>query len=113
MRDDRFQTHHSFVFLVFNILQRRQVLWQSGAKVKRRDFHQTAELFAGISPEDIETVTNRFARGDDQTAYTDSERRVLRLMKEVKLVNRHVPGSSAARLAMRNEIRALMLQPRL
>ena len=42
-------------------------------------------------------------------AYTDSECCVLWLMKEVKLVNRHVPGSSAAWLAMRNEIHALML----
>lgn len=109
LADDRFQVHHSFTFIIFNIMQRRQVLWQSNAKVKRGNFHHTAEIFAGISPEDIETVSSRFARGDHKTAYSDSERRVLRLMKEVKLVNRHLPGSNAARLAMRNEIRALML----
>ena len=109
LADIRFQVHHSFTFIVFNIMQRRQILWQSGAKVKRGNFQHTAEIFAGISPDDIETVSNRFARGDHKTAYSESERRVLRLMKEVKLVNRHLPGSNAARLAMRNEIRALML----
>ena len=109
LANDRFQVHHSFTFLAFNIIQRRQVLWQSSAKVKKANFQNTAEIFAGICPEDIGTVTDRFARGDDKTAYSDSERHVLRLMKEVKLVNRHVPGSNAARLAMRNEIRALML----
>ena len=93
----------------FNIMQRRQVLWQLSTKVKRSNFQQTAEMFAGISPEDIKSVTNRFAGGDHTTAYSDSEWRVLRFMKEVKLVNGHVPGSNAARLAMRNEIWALML----
>ena len=90
-------------------MQRRQVLWQSGAKVKRSNFCRTAEMFADICPEDIETVTNHYACGDNKMAYTDSECCVLRLMKEVKLVNWHVPGSNAARLAMRNEICVLML----
>jgi len=109
LADDHFQVHHSFAFLAFNIMQPRQVLWQSSAKVKRASFQQTAENFADICPEDIETVTNCYACRDNKTAYTDSECCILQLMKEVKLVNQHVPGSNAARLAMRNEIHALML----
>ena len=85
-------------------MQHQQVLWQLSAKVKRSNFQQTADMFAGISPEDIKSISNQFACRDHTTAYSDSEWRVLRLMKEVKLVNGHVPGSNTARLAMRNEI---------
>ena len=37
------------------------------------------------------------------------ERRILRLMKEVNIINSHVPESSALRVAMRNKIRALII----
>ncbi len=40
---------------------------------------------------------------------TTEECRVLQLMREVNVINRHVPGSSAAHVAMRNEIRALIM----
>ena len=73
LADTHFQVHHLFTFLAFNIMQCRQVLWQSSAKVKKTNFQQTAEMFAGISPEDIESVTNRFVHGDNKTAYSDSE----------------------------------------
>lgn len=40
------------------------------------------------------------------TAYDDEERRVLQLMQEVRVINKHVPGLSAARMEMRNQIHA-------
>lgn len=73
LADNCFQVHHLFMFLAFNIMQHRQVLWQSSTKVKRSNFQQTAEIYAGISPEDIEVVTNWFACGEHMTAYSDSE----------------------------------------
>ena len=36
-----------------------------------------AEIFTGICPEDIGTVTVQFAQGDDKTAYLDGEHWVL------------------------------------
>ena len=84
LADRRFQTHPSFMFMVFNILQRRQVLLNTSVKMKRSSFENIASDFVGISGNDIETVTNRVARGDYTTAYTSNEKRVLRLMREVK-----------------------------
>lgn len=51
----------------------------------------------------------KLEKGEVITPHTDEERKVLRLMKEVNLVMAKVPGSSAARVAMRNEIRALTM----
>lgn len=109
LRDRRFQEHYSFLFTAFNILQRRAVLLHSSLKVKRSNFDSIAADFASVSPEAVHVVSERVSRGDFATANSDEERKVLKLMNEVKVVTSHVPGSSASRVAMRNEIRGLMM----
>ena len=109
LRDKRFQTHYSFLFTAFNILQRRALLLGSSLKVKKASFAQFAKSFASVSSEAVGDVLERIEKGDGVSARTAEERKVLRLMKEVNLVTTKVPGSSAARVAMRNEIRALTM----
>jgi hypothetical protein len=50
------------------------------------------------------------ANGYFQTAYSDEERKVLALMKQVRVITSHVPGSAASRLAMRNEIQGMIME---
>jgi hypothetical protein len=109
LADKRFQEHYSFLFTAFNILQRRAVLLHSNLKVQRSNFDSVATAFATVSPGAVHVVSERIARGDFSTANNDEERKVLELMKQVKLVTSHVPGSSASRITMRNEIRGLMM----
>jgi len=109
LTDRRFQTHHSFLFTVFNILQRRALLLGCSLKVKRATFGQFARSFSSVSSEAVASVLERIESGGKVAAETEEERKVLRLMKEVNLITTKVPGSSAARVAMRNEIRALTM----
>ena len=109
LRDRRFQTHYSFLFTVFNILQRRALLLGASLKVKRASFTHFAKSFSSVSSDAIGQVLARLENGEGATAHTEEERKVLKLMKEVNLVTAKVPGSSAARVAMRNEIRALTM----
>ena len=83
--DRWFQTHLSFMFMIFNVLQRRQVLLSASTKVKQNSFYKIAEDFIGISVSDIKAVTEWVACSDYTTTYTSNEKRVLRLMKEVNL----------------------------
>ena len=55
-------------------------------------------------------VTERISRGESITANTSEERKVLNLMKQVNVVTSNVPGTSASRVTMRNEIRGLMIE---
>ncbi|KAI9065778.1 hypothetical protein FKP32DRAFT_1610468 [Trametes sanguinea] len=96
------------MFTAFNILQRRAVLLNTSLKIKRDHFRTFAERFALVSEDAVARVCARVAETGVIRGDTAEERKVVRLMKEVQLVNRNVPGSSAARIAMRNEIRALM-----
>ncbi|KAJ6525416.1 hypothetical protein B0H19DRAFT_962420, partial [Mycena capillaripes] len=109
LSDRRFQTHYSFLFTAFNMLQRRELLLRTSMKVKRSNFDHVAAQFATVSPEAVHIVSERIANGDSQTANNMEERRVLRLMKEVNIINAHVSGSSQSKLVMRNQIRGLMI----
>ncbi|KAI0084697.1 hypothetical protein BDY19DRAFT_898077, partial [Irpex rosettiformis] len=113
LADRRFQTHKSFLFVAFNMLQRREVLWRSSMKVRSSAFHSVAEQFALISPDTLKRLCERMQddpfHGEHSPADED-ERRAFRLLKEVNLVNAAVPGSAASKMNMRNELRALMIE---
>ena len=110
LKDKRFQEHYSFLFTAFNILQRRSVLLHTSLKVKKKNFDKIASDFASVSPETIHIVTERISHGDSVTANNENERKVLNLMKQVNAVTSNVPASSSSRVAMRNEIRALIME---
>jgi len=109
LKDRRFQKHYSFLFVAFNILQRRDLLLHASLKVRKSYFAKFAKEFSNVSSDAISGILQRLEKGERLVAETDEERRVLRLMKEVNLVTSKVPGSSASRVAMRNEIRALTM----
>jgi len=112
LADHQFQEHHSFLFTVFNILQRQSILLHTSLKVKCSSFDHFAEEFWGISSKAIHRVCDQLSQSYNNSAFksaTPEEHRILQLMKEVNVINSHVPGSSAAQVAMRNEIRALII----
>ena len=108
-RDQRFQLHYSFMFIVFNIVQCRESLLRTSLKTKKVNFPCVAAQFAELSVEAIHVVTERVSRGDLKTAHSDDERKVLDLMREVNAVSSHVPSSPASKITMRNEIKALIV----
>ncbi|KAJ3009702.1 hypothetical protein NUW54_g2705 [Trametes sanguinea] len=107
--DRRFQEHYAFIFIAFNILQRRTVLLNSSLKVRKETFTRFASDLVAVSEDAVARVCTRIAETGSAHANDAEEHKVLQLMKEVQLITRSVPGSSSARIAMRNEIRALML----
>jgi len=109
LADKRFQEHYSFMFVVFNVIQRRKLLLHTSLRVKRNNFDSWARRFTDVSMEAIRALSDRTAAGAPPKATTDEERKVLELMKEVKLISANIPGSAASRLTMRNEIRANIL----
>ena len=108
-RDQRFQLHYSFMFIVFNIMQRRESLLRTSLKTKKENFPRVAAQFAEVSAETIHVVTERVSRGDLKTAHSREELKVLELMRQVNAVSSHVPGSPASKVTMRNQIKSLIV----
>jgi len=109
LTDRRFQEHYSFMFVAFNMNQRRKLLLHMSLRVKRNNFDSWARRFVDISMEAVQTLSERAATGAQPMITTDEEQKVLELLKEVKLTSASVPGSAASRLTVRNEIRANIL----
>ncbi|KAJ3559970.1 hypothetical protein NM688_g18 [Phlebia brevispora] len=86
LADRRFQEHRSFLFVVFNILQRREVLLRSSLKVRKESFSQVAADLQNITPDAMRRVCERVARDQFDVAYTEEERRVVKLMRQVNLI---------------------------
>lgn len=76
LEDRRFQEHYSFLFVVFNILQRRSALLHTSLKTKRSSFDDVAATFASVSPESVHAVAERVAKGDFSSAFTPEEKKV-------------------------------------
>ena len=108
LQDSRFREHHSFMFTAFNILQCHAILLHSSLKVRKSQFAAVAADYASVSDAAVARVCARITGTHRVQAEDDEERKVLKLMNDVHLVTRQVPGSSGARVAMRNEVRALM-----
>jgi hypothetical protein len=79
-------------------------------KVKAQNFDSVAATLNSISADTIRIVCDRVAHGDAKSFQNDDEWKVLQLLKEVNVVVSHVAGSSASRMVMRNEIRALIVE---
>lgn len=105
--DGRFREHPSFIFSVFNVLQRREVIQRTSMRVSRSSFESKAEIYARLQPEAIQRVAEQMEKGEMKFDRQD-EKDVLHLMRDVHMVNSTVMGSGASRMKMRNEIRAMI-----
>ena len=102
--NNQFQQHHSFPFVAFNILQRRSVLLRTHLRMKRSKFAATAQMYEMITPETIRRMIDRSHKDDIDIVYDDDDRRILRLMQDIRVITSQVPGSSSSHLQMRNKI---------
>ncbi|KAF8320648.1 hypothetical protein F5887DRAFT_825594, partial [Amanita rubescens] len=88
-------------------LQRREVGERTTMKVSRASFLSKAGIYARLQAESIQRVSERIEAGQYDFQRQD-EKDVCDLMKDVRTINSTVEGSGAARLKMRNEIRAMI-----
>ncbi|KAF8347115.1 hypothetical protein F5887DRAFT_841134, partial [Amanita rubescens] len=76
-------------------------------KVSRASFQSKARTYARLQVDAIQRVSERVESGQFNFQQQD-EKDVCDLMRDVHTINSSVDGSAAARLKMRNEIRAMI-----
>jgi hypothetical protein len=54
--DQRFEKHHSFMFVMFNVLQRRQACWNASLMASRPYFRETATDLQALTMKVIEAA---------------------------------------------------------
>nr|GAT47507.1 ATP-dependent DNA helicase [Mycena chlorophos] len=91
----RFQTHMSFVFVLNNILQRRQSAFDAKLAVRRDWFPKVNELFQQVDPQTIASYSDKLRKNPFAKPEMPGEEAAAKLCSHVSYVAQHVPGSTA------------------
>jgi len=103
--DHRFEKHHSFMFVVFNIMQRRQACWNATLMASRSYFQDAASDLQTLTSEEIEAALVSVTK---KTFSSVTNPRINMLMRQIKIVGGSVMGSAYSRTALRTQIHALI-----
>lgn len=103
--DRRFEKHHSFMFVVFNMMQRQQACWNASLVASRPYFRDVAADLQALSSKEIETALIHI---DKKTFSSVKNPRINALLKQIKTVGGNVMGSACSRASLRTKIHALI-----
>ncbi|THU89846.1 hypothetical protein K435DRAFT_677039, partial [Dendrothele bispora CBS 962.96] len=101
-----FRMHWSFLFVIFNLIQRRKVHFQTHLAVGRRNFYKVARQISNIPSSTLLQLSKKIETEKSINNLTPSEKNAMSLLSQVKTITSHIPGSSGAKLRMRNEIKS-------
>ena len=103
LKDSRFRTHYSFMFLAYNILNTLSVCKAARFKIMSSSDLKT---MSKITKKEIKEMLNSMELPKECQVHSS---KVEVLMKNVSAVGRNVPGSDYSKKKKRIEIRSLTL----
>lgn len=103
--DRRFEKNHSFIFVVFNLLQRRDACFHAKLMATKPYFRSSAHEIQSLNSNDIETALNNISK---RTHNMESNSALNKLLNYIKTIGGRVMGSAYARTALRTKIHALI-----
>jgi len=106
LADRCFRYHHSFLFVVLNIIQRRTAHLQTHFTVRRSQFESVASKLIAVKSTVIQSVADHLEQEGKYSDLSNEQKGALDLLKHVNTIAARIPGSQAAKIFMRNEIRS-------
>jgi hypothetical protein len=103
--DRRFEKNHSFIFVVFNLLQRRDACFHAQLIATKPYFRSSAHEIQSLNSNDIETALKNIS---EKTYGTRSNNALSKLLNHIKTIGGRVMGSAYSRTALRTKIHALI-----
>ena len=103
--DKRFEKNHSFLYVVFNILQKRNACYQARLMISRPYFVDVSKKIDRLTQEDIKLA---LAEIDNKQYKPKNNDRLHTLLKQVRTVGGSVMGSQQSRALLRFDIHALI-----
>lgn len=97
--DYAFCTHHSFLFTVFSILQKRQLIYSARLQMNSATFQANARLLASLSPRDLKE-----AEEDEAANRPNANPRIRALKNQMHATANRVMGSDESRASYRSQI---------
>lgn len=103
--DRRFEKNHSFIFVVFNLLQRRDACFHAQLIATKPYFRASADEIQFLDVKDIEIALDNNLK---KAHSSESNSALNKLIQHVKTIGGRVMGSAYSRTALRNQIHALI-----
>ena len=109
LKDPRFRHNHAFLFLIFNVMQRNEILLKTSLKAKRGQLDRTQALLNSASAQDIVNVIKSIENPRAPVS-ADVKQRVDTLRRSVTANATLLPGTPDYKLKMRREIFSTMVR---
>ena len=104
--DRGFRYHHSYIFVVLNIIQRRTAHLQTHLTVRKSKFDSVAKQLASVSPSVLQSLADHLEREGKLGTLSSEEHNAMLLLKQVNTISARIPCSQASKIFVRNEIRS-------
>ena len=88
LHDDHFQTHYSFPFAIFNVLQRHSVSRHASVRVKSKAFMKFCSDLNAVPMQDINNIVQQSASSKNGilNAGNEHQKTILKLMSQISLI---------------------------
>lgn len=106
LSDRAFRYHHSYMFIVLNIVQRHLAHLHTAFTCKKSNFERIACKLTALSPALLQRVASHLELEYRISDMTPEERNALSLLQHVNTISARIPGSEASKIYIRNEIRS-------
>lgn len=103
--DKRFETNYSFIYVVFNILQKRNACYGARLMMSRPYFAGVAQQLNNVKVEEINEALQNI---EDKSYRPDKHKNVDLLLRQIRTISGNVMGSSQSRTSLRIEIHSLI-----
>ncbi|OJT07088.1 ATP-dependent DNA helicase PIF1 [Trametes pubescens] len=106
--DSRFREDPNFAFVYYNIRQKKAVFDSVSFRVGASQRERVVREIMGIDVEKLDSLAKAFERNPHYKPAAADEVAIIKLLAKVNTVSHDIPGSNGYKIALRNQIRALI-----
>jgi hypothetical protein len=101
-----FRYHFSYLFVILNMIQRRKAHLHTHFTVNASRFKAVAHRLTSLSAETIAEAAEIIENERNARSLDDEQRKALELLRYVNTISEKIPGSFAAKISTRADIRS-------
>ncbi|KDR81142.1 hypothetical protein GALMADRAFT_222667 [Galerina marginata CBS 339.88] len=108
MNDHSFEEDPEFAFVFYNIIRKAEVSKHVRFRVPAKVQTRIIRDLTSIDPEDLLKLYNLFDKDPFFRPVEPEHQRIVKILRDITMITKSLPGSNGYKIAMRNQIRAII-----
>ncbi|KIO26436.1 hypothetical protein M407DRAFT_41811, partial [Tulasnella calospora MUT 4182] len=108
LHNSPFQRDPAFAFILWNIVQRSEVNKCMNFRIKEHQRDSVIKDILSFSPDTLDQLSEKWRLNPSARPTTAKEKKVFRILRNLRHVGSNLKGSAAQKICLRNQIRALI-----